>query len=98
MAMSNDEIYSPNRARSRPPFGGAQAHGKVIDQDGRELPEAGLHPQFQGFRFDFGTSSANPFGNLTREQRLSRLDALPNRLHVPFLPPAPHLPHPTNPT
>jgi len=27
MAMSNDEIYSTNRTRSRPPFGGAQAHG-----------------------------------------------------------------------
>src|SRR5258707_6539704 len=85
MAMSNDEIYSPNRARSRPPFGGAQAHGKVIDQDGRELPEAGLHPQFQGFRFDFGTSSANPFGNLTREQRLARLDALAKLLHIAFI-------------
>src|SRR5258708_10512143 len=85
MAMSNDEIYSPNRAASGPAFGGAQAHGKVIDQDGRELAEAGLHPQFQGFRFDFGTSSANPFGNLTREQRLARLDALAKLLDVAFI-------------
>jgi hypothetical protein len=85
MAMSNDEIYSPNRTRSRPPFGGAQAHGKVIDQDGREIPQAGLHPQFEGFRFDFGTSSANPFGNLTREQRLARLDALAKLLDVAFI-------------
>ncbi|WMT76827.1 DUF4112 domain-containing protein [Bradyrhizobium sp. Ash2021] len=85
MAMSNDEIYSPNRTRSRPPFGGAQARGKVIDQDGREIPESGLHPQFEGFRFNFGTSSANPFGNLTREQRLARLDALAKLLDVAFI-------------
>jgi hypothetical protein len=85
MAMSNDEIYSPNRARSRPPFGGAQAHGKVIDQDGREIPEAVLHPRSGGFRFEFGTSSANPFGNLTREQRLARLDALAKLLDVAFI-------------
>jgi hypothetical protein len=86
MAMSNDEIYSPHRTRSRPPFGGAQARGKVIDQDGREIPDAGPHPQFGGFRFDFGTStSANPFGNLTREQRLARLDALAKLLDVAFI-------------
>ena len=85
MAMPNDEIYSPNRARSRPPFGGAQAHGKVIDQDGREIPEAVLHPRSGGFRFEFGTSSANPFGNLSREQRLARLDALAKLLDVAFI-------------
>jgi Domain of unknown function (DUF4112) len=85
MAMSNDEIYSPNRTRSRPPFGGAQAHGKVIDQDGREIPETVLHPRSGSFRFEFGTSSANPFGNLTREQRLARLDALAKLLDVAFI-------------
>jgi Domain of unknown function (DUF4112) len=85
MAMSNDEIYSPNRARSRPPFGGARAHSKVIDQDGREIPEAVLHPRFDGFRFEFGTAGANPFGNLTREQRLARLDALAKLLDVAFI-------------
>src|SRR5260370_35792222 len=88
MAMSNDEIYSPNRTRSRPPFGGAQAHGKVIDQDGREIPEAGLHPQFEGFRFAFGTSSANPFGKLTRQQRLARLDARAKFPDAALTPPA----------
>jgi len=85
MAMPDDEIYSPHRARSRPPFGGPQAHGKVIDQDGREIPDAGLHPHSQGFRFDFGTSGVNPFGNLTREQRLARLDALAKLLDVAFI-------------
>ena len=85
MAMSNDEIYSSKRTRSRPPFGGAQAHGKVIDQDGREIPETVLHPRSGGFRVEFGTSSANPFGNLTREQRLARLDALGKLLDVAFI-------------
>src|ERR1700675_1745093 len=85
MAMPNDEIYSPKRTRSRPPFGGAQAHGKVIDQDGREIPETVLHPRSGGFRFEFGTSSANPFGNLTREQRMARLDALARLLDVAFI-------------
>ena len=86
MAMSNDQIYSPHCTRSRPPFGGAQARGKVIDQDGREIPDAGPHPQFGGFRFDFGTStSANPFGNLTREQRLARFEMLAKLLDVAFI-------------
>jgi hypothetical protein len=85
MTMSDDELYFPNRTRSRPPFGGAQAGGKVIDQDGREIPDAGPHPQFGGFRFDFGNAGANPFGNLTREQRLARLDALAKLLDVAFI-------------
>ena len=85
MAMSNEEIYSPNRSRSQRPFRGAEPRGPVIDQDGREIPEATLHPQFEGFRFDFGHSGANPFGNLTREQRLARLDALAKLLDVAFI-------------
>jgi hypothetical protein len=85
MAMSNDDIFSPNRARSRPPFGGARALGKVIDQDGREIPDAMAQPSFQGFRFDFGSAAANPFGNLTREQRLARLEALAKLLDVAFI-------------
>jgi Domain of unknown function (DUF4112) len=40
---------------------------------------------FQGFRFDFGQSGANPFGNLTREQRLARLDGLAKLLDVAFV-------------
>jgi hypothetical protein len=87
MAMSNDEIYSPNRGRPKRPFPGAEPHGPVIDQDGREIPDAGLRSQFEGFRFDFGHSSANPFGDLTREQRLARLDALAKLLDVAFIVP-----------
>src|SRR6202048_556104 len=88
MAMSNDDIFSPNRARSPPPFGGAQARGKGIDQDGREIPDAMAQPSFQGFRFDFGSSSANPFGNLTREQRLARVEAVWEVFGIRFLLPA----------
>jgi len=48
------------------------ASGKVIDQDGREIRDGdigggALHPQFESLHFDFRNSTANPFGNLTRE-------------------------------
>ncbi|WP_213775877.1 DUF4112 domain-containing protein [Bradyrhizobium sp. dw_78] len=66
-------------------FRHAEAQGPVIDQDGREIPREALGAGFRGFRFDFGHSSANPFGNLTREQRLARLDALAKLLDVAFV-------------
>ena len=76
MTMSNEEILSPGTAgRSgktfRGAFGGPQPRGPIIDQEGREIPPESLGPRVQGFRFDFGHSPANPFGNLTREQRLA---------------------------
>ena len=86
MAMSNDDIFVPPRQRSeRPSPGRAQGRGPVIDQDGREIPDASLRGQFENFRIDFGQSSANPFGNLTREQRLARLDAIAKLLDVAFI-------------
>jgi hypothetical protein len=91
MAMSNKDIYFGKPAYSRSTgaadatFDGASARGPVIDQDGREIPQESLGSRFQGFRFDFGHSSANPFGNLTREQRLARLDALARLLDVAFV-------------
>lgn len=89
MAMSNDEILAPGNARSgrtsRAPFRGSEARGPIIDQDGREIPAESLGPQFHGFRFDFGNASANPFGNLTREQRLARLDAVAKLLDIAFI-------------
>ena len=39
--------------------------------------------RFDGIRFDFG--NANPFGNLTREQRLARLDAVAKLLDIAFI-------------
>src|SRR3954454_10267822 len=88
MTMSNDDIYTPPRSRSGPSSRTrAAGRGPVIDQEGRELPEASLHTQFEGLRFDFGHSAANPFGDLTREQRLARLHALAKLLDVAFIVP-----------
>lgn len=80
---STDQTYPPHRPR-RP------AQGPIIDQDGFEIRPGGT-PDFQGFqsggfRFDFG-SGANPFANLTREQRLARLEALAKLLDVAFVVP-----------
>jgi len=74
-------------AQGRGPTAGSvrgRADGPIIDQDGREIPDAELRP-FPGgaFRFDFG--SANPFGNLSRDQRLARLDAMAKLLDVAFI-------------
>jgi hypothetical protein len=97
MTMSNEEILIPSPARSRSDgpgktsratFRGANARGPIIDQEGREIPQESLGPQFEGpgfdgFRFDFG--NANPFGNLTREQRLARLEAVAKVLDIAFI-------------
>jgi hypothetical protein len=89
MAMSNEEILSPHLAHSarssRTTFRGREARGPIIDQEGREIPAESLGPRLRGFRFDFGSSSANPFGNLTREQRLARLDAIAKLLDIAFM-------------
>jgi hypothetical protein len=85
MTMSNEQIYAPRPARPQGPFRASQARGPIIDQEGREIPTEAPGPQARSFRFDFGTSSANPFANLTREQRLARLDALAQLLDVAFI-------------
>jgi hypothetical protein len=89
MAMSNDEILftRPPRsgATSRATFRGPEARGPIIDQEGREIPAESLGPHVNGFRFEFGRSGASPFGHLTREQRLARLDALARLLDVAFV-------------
>src|SRR6201986_215482 len=96
MGMSNDDIYfrQSSRGAAAATIRGAQprrpARGPVIDQDGREIPADTLGAgvpggRFQSFRFDFGHSSANPFGDLTREQRLARLDTLARLLDVAFI-------------
>jgi hypothetical protein len=64
-----------------------RAAAPIIDQDGREVGPETLGRQGQAFRFEFRTSSAHPFGNLTREQRLARLDALAKLLDVAFIVP-----------
>jgi hypothetical protein len=91
MTMSNEEILAPDTARpgrtSGANFRGAETRGPIIDQEGREIPAESLSGQFHGFRFDFGNGAANPFGNLTREQRLARLDAVAKLLDIAFIVP-----------
>ncbi|MFO1107610.1 MAG: DUF4112 domain-containing protein [Bradyrhizobium sp.] len=88
MTMQDDDIIAPRKARpgqtSRTGFSRAQARGPVIDQEGREIPQDNLHPQFQGFHFEFGGTT---FAPLTREQRLARLEALAKLLDVAFIVP-----------
>jgi hypothetical protein len=87
--MSNAPFYSRRTANRQgatvATFDGADARGPIIDQDGREIPAETLGSKFRGFRFDFGHSSANPFANLSREQRLARLDAVARLLDVAFV-------------
>ena len=87
MSMHDSDLQSRRTARSgstsRAKFSGAEARGPVIDQEGREIPPESLAQGFREFRFDFG--AANPFANLTREQRLKRLDALAKLLDIAFI-------------
>lgn len=97
MAMPNDlyprrpayeQAGSSARAGSAFYEGGfrrSPGRGPVIDQDGREIPEDLQRDGFRRFRFDFSHSSANPFGDLTHEQRLARLDAIAKLLDVAFV-------------
>jgi Domain of unknown function (DUF4112) len=87
MTMANDQAFRhPHAGRaSRARFDAAEARGKTIDQEGREIPQDTLRPPFGGLHFDFRHSAANPFGQLTREQRLKRLEAVAKILDVAFI-------------
>ena len=87
MGMSNDDIYFRRSARgaAAAAIRGAEVRGPVIDQEGREIPPESLGRAFGGYRLDFAHSSANPFGDLTREQRLARIDTLARLLDVAFI-------------
>jgi hypothetical protein len=83
MTMANNQAFRhPHAARAA--FSAAEARGKIIDQDGREIPQGEASP-FGGFHFDFRHSSANPFARLTREQRLKRLETIAMLLDVAFI-------------
>jgi len=87
MDMQNDQM-SRRRASGRTSqahFSAAEARGPIIDQEGREIPQSPFRgtQDFRGFQFDFAT--ANPFGNLTRDQRVARLEALAKLLDVAFI-------------
>jgi hypothetical protein len=86
--MSAQDIHSGFTARSqrasRAEFSARQARGKIIDQEGREIPEEAFSSR-GGFHFDFRHSTANPFAHLTREQRLVRLETIAKVLDVAFI-------------
>jgi hypothetical protein len=84
MSVNDSEISlrrKPNPERTS--NANAPARGPVIDQDGREIPPESLRDGFREFRFDFGT--ANPFANLSRAQRLARLEGVAKLLDVAFI-------------
>ena len=87
MSMHDSDISLGRRPRSGRNSGAefrrAEARGPIIDQDGREIPHESVRDGFREFRFDFNT--ANPFGNLSREQRLARLEAVAKLLDVAFI-------------
>jgi len=82
--MHDDDVRSrpsPGPEQSwRAGFSERDARGPLIDEEGREIPEDALR---RSLRFDFAT--ANPFGNLTREQRLARLEMIAKLLDVAFI-------------
>ncbi|PDT89647.1 hypothetical protein CO669_12665 [Bradyrhizobium sp. Y36] len=89
MTMSDDDILAPRRSRSGSGSGAtfSKARGPIIDQDGREIPET-LEQGFREFRFELGKDNpfaASPFGNLTREQRIARLEAIAKLLDIAFV-------------
>lgn len=87
--MANNQAFREAHAGRVSPaaFTAEEARGKVIDQEGREIPQDTARSPFGGVHFDFRHSSANPFGRLTREQRLRRLEAVAKVLDVAFMVP-----------
>src|SRR5947209_5638048 len=92
MTMSDDDIIVPRKSRSgggsRATFSATDAPGPIIDQEGHEIRPETLEQGFREFRFEFGRDSpfaGNPFGNLTREQRIARIEAIAKLLDVAFV-------------
>lgn len=87
MTMQDDDILTPRRSRSgtrsRADFSSRKAQGPIIDQEGHEIRPESLEQGFREFRFEFG--QGNPFANLTREQRIARLEAIAKLLDVAFI-------------
>ncbi len=85
MPMTNDQIFPRSTARRQGAYR-ADARGPVIDQDGRPAaPPESIGAGFRDFNFSFGNAGAGTFGNLTREQRFARLEALAKLLDVAFI-------------
>lgn len=91
--MSDDDILAPRRSRSgssrtTSSSSGTGARGPIIDQDGREIRPETLEQGFREFRFELGKDNpfaGSPFGNLTREQRIARIEAIAKLLDVAFI-------------
>jgi hypothetical protein len=85
--MADNQAFRTRRTAgaSRATFSAAEARGKIIDQEGREIPQETLGSSFGGIHFDFGEAGASPFAPLTREQRLKRLEAVAKLLDVAFI-------------
>jgi hypothetical protein len=86
MVMPDDDILAPRKSRSgssSPASSRNEARGPIIDQEGHEIRPESLEQGFREFRFEFGQGS--PFGNLTREQRIARLEAIARLLDVAFI-------------
>lgn len=86
--MSDDDILVPPKSRSGSRSRTAEARGPIIDQEGHEIRPETLDQGFREFRFEFGKDNpfaGNPFGNLTREQRIARLEAIAKLLDVAFI-------------
>jgi len=87
MSVTDRQISRRRKPHSqrtfRADFSSAEARGPIIDQHGREVPPESLGDGFREFRFDFATT--NPFGKLSREQRLARLEAVARLLDVAFI-------------
>ena len=85
--MANQHSYTGDFGRSRT----TSRRGPVIDQDGRELDPAMLGPgafESQGFAGDpaeFSAIFASSPGELTREQRIARIEMLARLLDVAFI-------------
>jgi hypothetical protein len=83
MTMSDNDVLTRRRPRSgrtsHANFSGAEARGPIIDQEGHQIRPETLEQGFREFSFE------NPFGNLTREQRIARIEAIAKLLDVAFI-------------
>jgi hypothetical protein len=72
-----------SRRAYRADFSAREARGPIIDQHGREIPREFLRDGSREFRLDLG--GVNLFGNLSRGERLARLEAIAKLLDVAFI-------------
>lgn len=85
MNMSNEDIIAPGTRFGSTASSRAGKPAPVIDQEGREIPFEPVRGPFGRVYLDFTHSSANPFGDLTREQRLARFETLARLLDIAFI-------------